>query len=95
MSGPTIPDRDLDFETRFGAEIDDFGAKLGDFVDGKWRNLGNARSTQNQANPWIKINKTSSNQQITKKIGGYFWWGFSKFREEHNKVKLENEEGRL
>ena len=28
MSGPTIPDRDLEFETRFGAEIDDFGAKI-------------------------------------------------------------------
>ena len=28
MSGPTIPDRDLDFETRFGAEMDDFGGKI-------------------------------------------------------------------
>ena len=33
---------------------------------------GNARSTRNQANPWIKINKTSSYQQITKKIGAIF-----------------------
>jgi hypothetical protein len=39
---------------------------------------GEDRSTQDTTNPWIKINKTSSNQQITKKIGGYFWWGFSK-----------------
>ena len=28
MSGPTIPDRDLDFETRFGVEMDDFGGKI-------------------------------------------------------------------
>ena len=28
MSGPTIPDRDLVFETRFGAEMDDFGGKI-------------------------------------------------------------------
>ena len=37
---------------------------------------GNARSTRNQANPWIKINKTSSNQQITKKIGAIFGGDF-------------------
>ena len=54
---------------------------------------GNARSTRNQANPWIKINKTSSNQQITKNWG-YFWWGFS-IGEEHNKIRLENTTGRL
>ena len=41
MSGPTIPDRDLDFKTRFGAEMDDFGGQnLTDFVDGRWGNLG-------------------------------------------------------
>ena len=41
MSGPTIPDRDLDFETRFGAEMDDFGGKiLMDFVDGKGEKMG-------------------------------------------------------
>ena len=28
MSGPTIPDRDLDFETRFEAEIDDSKGKI-------------------------------------------------------------------
>ena len=28
MSGPMIPDQDLDFETRFGAEIDDLGGKI-------------------------------------------------------------------
>ena len=53
---------------------------------------GNARSTQNQANPWIKINKTSSNQQITKKIGAILV-GIFKIGEEHNKIKLGNEEG--
>ena len=30
MSGPTILDRDLDFETQVGAEIDDFGGKIGE-----------------------------------------------------------------
>jgi hypothetical protein len=30
------------------------------------------RSTSNIANPWIKSNKTSSNQQVTKKI----WYGY-------------------
>ena len=77
MSGPMIPDRHLDFATRFGAEIDDFGRKIGEI---SWmesgETWGDARSTRNQANPWIKINKTSSNQQITKKNWGYFWWGF-------------------
>ena len=28
MFNPMIPDRDLDFETRFGAEMDDFGGKI-------------------------------------------------------------------
>ena len=73
MFGPAIPDRDLDFETRFGAEIDDFGGKI---VEISWmeggETWGDARSTRNQANPWIKINKTSSQQQITKKIGVIF-----------------------
>ena len=68
MSGPMIPDRDLEFATRFGAEIDDFGGKIGEI---SWmksgETWGDARSSRNQANPWIKINKTSSNQQITKK----------------------------
>ena len=60
----------------WGLEIDDFRGKI---VEISWMESGenwrDARSTRNQANPWIKINKTSSNQQITKKIGGYFWWG--------------------
>ena len=35
--------------------------------------MGKARSTRNKANPWIKINKTLSNQQITeKKFGAIF-----------------------
>ena len=38
---------------------------------------GNARSTRNQANPWIKINKISSYQQIAKKIGAIFGGEFS------------------
>ena len=54
---------------------------------------GDARSTRNQANPWIKINKTSSNQQIKKM--GLFLVGIFEIGEEHNKIKLENKEGRL
>ena len=72
-----------------GAEIDDFGGKIGEI---SWMESGEtwgyARSTRNQANPWIKINKTSSNQQITKKIGGYFWWGFSDLgRKQQNQAR--------
>ena len=37
----------------------------------------------------IKINKTSSNQQITKKLG-LFLVGIFEIGEEHNKIKLEN-----
>ena len=73
--GKNFADRD---RGEFGAEMDDFGGKI---VEISWMESGeiwgDARSTRNQANPWIKINKTSSNQQITKKFGGYFWWGFS------------------
>ena len=65
-------------ELDFGAEMEDFKVKIGEI---SWmesgETWGSARSTRNQANPWIKINKTSSNQQITKKNWGYFWWGFS------------------
>ena len=60
-----------------GAEIDDFGDKIGEI---SWmesgETWGNAISYRNEAKPWIKSNKTSSNQQITKNWG-YFWWGFS------------------
>ena len=55
---------------------------------------GDARSTRNQANPCIKFNKTSSNQQITKKIGLFLVWIFE-IGEEHNKIMLENTAGRL
>ena len=65
-------------ELDFGAEIDDFGGKIGEisWMEGG-ETWGNARSTQNQANPWIKINKTSSKPTNHRKIWGYFWWGFS------------------
>ena len=64
---------------RFWAEIDKFGVKIDEISWMKDRETwGDARSTRNQENPRIKINKTSSNQQIAKKIWGYFWWGFSK-----------------
>ena len=68
-------------ELDFGAEIDDFGGKIGEI---SWMESGETwvkdRSTSNHANPWIKINKTSSNLQITKKIGAIFWWGIFEFR---------------
>ena len=54
---------------------------------------GKGRSTWNQANPWIKSNKTSSNQQITKKNWGYFWWGIFEITEEDTTINLENKEG--
>ena len=40
-------------------------------------------------------NKTSSNQQITKKLGLFFFVVIFEIGEEHNKIRLENEEGRL
>jgi hypothetical protein len=52
---------------------------------------GDARSTRNQANPWIKINKTSSNQQITKKIGMAIFVG--NFRNWAKQTKLGLESG--
>ena len=50
------------------------GQNSEDFVDGNW---GKARSTCNTRNPRIKSNKTSSHQQITKKIGAIFVGQFS------------------
>ena len=49
------------------------------------KNGGKARSTRNQANPWIKSNKTSSNEQITKNRG-YFGWGFLKLGKNTTKL---------
>ena len=53
--------------------MDDFGVKIEEisWMEGE-ETCGEARSTQNTTNAWIKINKTSSNQQITKKIGAIF-----------------------
>ena len=63
-------------ELDFAAEIDDFGGKIGEI---SWmergETWGDARSTRNQENPWIKIKK-SSNQQITKKIRAIFGGDF-------------------
>ena len=61
--------------------------------EGKKRKLegkkeGEARSTRSKVNPWIKSNKTSSHQQMTKKIWGYFWWGFSDLgRKQQNQAR--------
>ena len=69
--------RDFLSGTNFWAEMGDFWDKIEEISwmkDGEtW---GDARSTRNQANPWIKINKTSSNQQITKKFGAIFGGDF-------------------
>ena len=47
-----------------------------------------ARSTRNKANPWIKSNKISTHQLITKKNWGYFWWGFSDLgRKQQNQAR--------
>ena len=56
---------------------------------------GEAKSTCYTRNPWIKSNKTSSHQQITKKVLGLFLVGIFEIGEEHNKIKLENTTGRL
>ena len=49
-----------------------------------------ARSTHRKANPWIESNKTSSQKNLGLFLGGIF-----EIEKEHNKIKLENEEGRL
>ena len=75
--------------------MDDSKCKIGEI---SWMESGETwgkdRSTQDTTNPWIKINKISSHQQITKKLG-LFLVGIFKIWEEHNKIRLENEEGRL
>ena len=84
-----LPGRTLNSRSENGGGKSRFPrSKLGRFRGWKGRKRwGKARSTCNQANPWIKINKTSSNQQITKKIWGYFWWAFSKFWMKSHKRK--------
>ena len=60
----------------------DFGGKIRGNL---WMKDG--ETWGNQANPWIKINKTSSCQQITKKI----WWGNFELGRKTTRSKLENE----
>jgi hypothetical protein len=57
------------------------------------KKLGEARSTCNTSNPCIKFNKTSSHQQITKKIGTAIFVGIFKIGIKHNKIRLENKGG--
>ena len=82
--------RDFLSGTNFWAEMGDFRGKFEEISwmegGGTW---GNARSTRNQANPWIKINKTSSNQQITKNFGAILV-GIFEFRTKSSKRRLEN-----
>jgi len=83
---PSESTRDASCGTRFWVEFWDFGGKIDEISwmkDGEtW---GNVRSTRNQANPWIKSNETSSNQQITKKILGLFLVGIYEFRTKSRK----------
>ena len=55
----------------------DFGVKIDEI---SWMEMvemtGEARSTRGKENPWIKSNKTSSHQQITKKFGAIFGGDF-------------------
>ena len=73
--------------------MDDFGVKIEEisWMEGG-ETCGEARSTRNTANPWIKINKTSSNQQITKKLG-LFLVRIFEFRTKSSKRRLEMEGG--
>ena len=74
-------------------ERSNLGQNSEDFVDGNWGKDGEkARSTCNIRNPRIKSNKTSSHQQITKKLG-LFLWGNFRVRDKINKPRLENKEG--
>ena len=55
--------------------------------------IGNARSTRDTTNPWIKINKTSSKPTNHKKKLGLFLVGIFEIGEEHNKIRLETQRG--
>src|SRR3989337_2738015 len=76
--------RDFLSGANFWAEMDDFRGKIEEIscMEGG-ETWGDARSTRNQANPWIKTNKSQ------KKLG-LFLVGIFEFGEEHNKIKLEN-----
>ena len=75
----------------FWAEMDNFGVKIEEISWMKGgETCGEARSTRNTTNPWIKINKTSSNQQITKNNLGLFLVGIFEFRTKSSKRRLEN-----
>jgi hypothetical protein len=84
--------RDFLSGTNFWAEMDDFRGKIEEisWMEGG-ETWGDARSTRNQANPWIKINKTSSKPTNHKKKLGLFLVGIFEFGEEHNKTRLEKE----
>ena len=70
-----------------------FGAKFRRFCGWKLeKRWGKARYSCYTKNPRIKSNKTSSNQQITKKIGAIFGGDFE-IGEEHNKIRLANKKG--
>ena len=69
-------------------------------IDGKKENLGvfhggEARSTCQTRIPWIKINKISQEPTNHKKIGDAIFGGDFRIGTKSNKIRLENEEGRL
>ena len=90
MSGPTIPDRDFDFETRFGAEMDDSRAKLERFCGWKVGKLGDMldplETKQIHGSKSTKFHHTNKSQ---KKLG-LFLVGIFEFRTNTNKTRLEN-----
>ena len=69
--------RDFLSGTNFWAEMGDFWGKIEEisWMEGG-ETWGDARSTRNQANPWMKINKTSSKPTNQKKIGAIFGGDF-------------------
>ena len=83
-------------QTRSGTARDEHknGENFDDSADfggiSRGRRWGRARSTSYTPNPRIKINKSSSNQRISKKFGAIFCGDF-RIYDEINKIKLEKE----
>ena len=87
--------RDFSSGTRFWVESGNFGVKIEKISSMKsGETWGNARSTRNQANPWTKSTKHHHTNKSQKNLR-LFLVGIFEIKEEHNKIKLENKEGRL
>jgi hypothetical protein len=89
--GPDVRGLDPADELMNSQKIVDIGTKFVRICQGKRRKrVGNARATRNQANPWIKFNKISSNSQITKKFGMAIFVGIFEIGTKQSKIRLEN-----